>query len=306
MKAIMRPYRAPQDFFLIRDFLKTAYYSFSRPTNWGLERWNWGRYHPSMFSGDIEANIRHFESSIRIWQDEKGRVLAVLNTEQPKPNGEVWIQRIPEADKILDEILETAERELADPKDGILHLDVYDHDEALLTAVKRRGYSPPSWKGHFSEMDITGLETPKLEAGFRIRSMAEAGLKVEERCRVQGLGFDHSDPAEWMRPEEYAQVRQAPDYRAELDLIIESPRGDYASMCIVWYDDYNKICFFEPVCTPPEYRKRGMGRAVIREGLNRAYKLGARKAYVGSGQDFYASIGFKRLYQSGPWEKHSR
>ena len=81
MRATMRTYEAPADFFRVGDFLQNAFYAFGRPVNWGLERWNWGRYHPSMWKGDREANRRHFEDSVRIWEDGAGRIIAVLNTE---------------------------------------------------------------------------------------------------------------------------------------------------------------------------------------------------------------------------------
>jgi ribosomal protein S18 acetylase RimI-like enzyme len=118
-----------------------------------------------------------------------------------------------------------------------------------------------------------------------------------------GRGFNHEDPREWSSPEEYALVQTAPDYRRENDIVVEGPDGRYRSLCIIWYDDLNHFGVFEPVCTHPDFRRLGLGCAVVREGLNRLHRLGARKAYVGSGQDFYAAIGFKRLHVSRNWSK---
>ncbi len=306
MRATMRTYNAPADFFRVRDFLQTAFFAFGRPVNWGLERWNWGRYHPSMWKGDREANRRHFEDSVRIWEDGAGRILAVLNTEQPKPNGEAWIQRLPEADLLLDGILSEAERSLADPADGMLRLEAYDHDEALVAALAARGYARPEKSGRFSEIAIAGAERPLLGPGFRLRSMADSGSRLDLRCEALGRGFNHVDPAEWSTPEEYALTQAAPDYHPELDLVVETPDGGYASGCIVWHDARNHFGVFEPVCTVPEHRRKGLGRAVIREGLNRLLALGARGAYVGSGQDFYAAIGFDRRHVCRQWTKATR
>ena len=52
--------------------------------------------------------------------------------------------------------------------------------------------------------------------------------------------------------------------------------------------------YVEPVCVIPEYRQKGIGRAMIYEALNRARSLGAKKAYVISDQEFYERIGFKK------------
>ncbi|MBU0935247.1 MAG: hypothetical protein KKI09_08920 [Spirochaetes bacterium] len=305
MKTILRNYQGPEDFIKIRDFLKDAYYSFGKPLNWGLERWNWGRFHPCMFEGDSTArksHIDHFENAVRIWE-QAGQIVALLNTEWREANGEFWVQRVPSAAVLLDEILAEAERYMANPADGKLLLDIYDHDTQLLAAAEKRGYQRPEDCGYWSEIDIEAEQIPLLPPGFSIHSMAEAESRLDLRCKAQGLGFNHPDPAEWSTPEEYALVQTAPDYHAEQDLYVLAPDGQYASVCIVWYDDKNRFGVYEPVCTPPDFRRMGLGRAVIQEGLNRLYRLGARKAYVGSGQDFYSAIGFRRNYISRQWTK---
>jgi GNAT superfamily N-acetyltransferase len=187
-----------------------------------------------------------------------------------------------------------------------LKVEVYDHDLALAKAVEGRGYARGEWANQWSEIPIDGEAEPVLEPGFKIRSMGDPGSRIDFHCQAMGRGFDHVDPAEWSTPEEYLLVQSAPDYPRDRDLVVEAPNGEYVSLCIAWYDDQNRFGVFEPVCTHPDYRRRGFGKAVIREGLNRLYRLGARKAYVGSGQEFYAAIGFATRYPSHTWEKKTR
>jgi GNAT superfamily N-acetyltransferase len=303
MKALMRQYIPGEDFIRIRDFLKKAYYSFGQPTNWGLERWNWSRYHPCMFDGDpaaIQGYIKHFEQSIRIWE-ANGHIVAVLNTEWRTPNGEAWIQRVPEADPLLDEILAEAESFMADPSDGRLQLDMYDHDTELAAAALKRGYVRPDYTEYWSEIDLSAERPVLLPPGFAISSMAAADSSLAERCKVQGLGFDHPDPADWATPEQYRQVQCAPDYRADQDLFVVAPDGQYASCCIVWYDELNRFGVFEPFCTDPAFRKLGLGKALIMAGLNLLYRKGACRAYVGSDQQFYVAAGFKLAWPGRKW-----
>jgi GNAT superfamily N-acetyltransferase len=305
MKPTMRAYRGPDDFIRVRNFLKQAYYAFGAPANWGFERWNWGRHHPMVYSGDVRSHIRHFEESIRLWETE-GRIVAMLNTENPEPNGEAWVQRLSEADPFLDEILSVAEGFMGRPSDGLLSVEAYDHDVVLTAALRARGFEPSPRDGYFSEIAIEGEEPVHLPEGFRIRTMADPGSRADYRCEVMGRGFNHEDPADWSKPEEYAMVQTAPDYRPEHDIVAEGQDGRYRSLCIIWYDDLNRFGVFEPVCTHPDFRRMGLGRAVIREGLNRLYRMGARKAYVGSGQDFYAAIGFQRLHVCRNWTKKGK
>jgi len=302
----MRRYRPAEDFIRVRDFLKETFYAFGEPLNWGIERWNWARFHPSVFrEGDpagTARNIEFFEGSIRIWEDGNGEIAGVVNVESPEPDGEFFVQRRPGYDALLDEMLDYAET-LPKPAGAARSIYAYDRDDALLAALGGRGFvANPERSSCWADLAIGTAPSASLPEGFGLASMAE-DMDPAERCKVQGLGFGHADPREWMSVAEYAEVRKAPDYRPELDLATVSPGGEYASCCIVWLDDRNRAAFLEPVCTRPEYRRMGLGRAVVMEGLRRASGLGAERAFVGSKQDFYRRIGFSMSLRSRAWEK---
>jgi GNAT superfamily N-acetyltransferase len=200
-------------------------------------------------------------------------------------------------------MLDYAETTLVDREKNRLSLYVHDYDEALQTLLRERGYRQEmDHPGYDSEFVINELPEIDLPDGYVVQSMAQGG-DVALRCKVQGLGFDHPDPSEWATVSEYEQVQQAPDYREDLDLYVKGPDGEYVSCCIVWYDERNRMGVFEPVCTHPGFRRRGFGRAVLMEGIRRVAALGAEKAQVGSGQQFYEAVGFVRKYASYRWTK---
>lgn len=58
-----------------------------------------------------------------------------------------------------------------------------------------------------------------------------------------------------------------------------------------------------PVATDPDYRRRGLGRAAVLEGIRRCGALGAAVVYVGTAMPFYLSIGFRRLFTLKCWRK---
>jgi mycothiol synthase len=99
----------------------------------------------------------------------------------------------------------------------------------------------------------------------------------------------------------YERIQQAPNYRRELDIVLETADGIFASYCICWYDPGSGIGIFEPVGTHPDWRGRGAGRQVIAEGLRRLQKLGARFAQVETpgfnapARALYESAGFVQL-----------
>jgi len=307
MKITQLKYDANRDYLRVRNFLKTNHYRNGKPWNWGLERWNWGRYHPSMFcEQDPEktaAQIAYWESAVRIWENSNGKISAMAHTESPFVDGEVFIQRVTDSDIVLDEIFAYIGENLAHPNTGSIQLPFYEYDEVLSKKAKEWGYirdEKSCW--HNSEFDLQHIPQPDLKPGFTIHSMDENG-DLCKYCKGSALGFNHPDPADWSTPAEYREVHKAPDYKPELNLFVESPDGEYVSCGCFWYDDVNSIGFLEPLSTHPEYRRMGFGRELVYEGLRRVKKLGGTKAYVGSSQDFYKVIGFELKYPMYPWKK---
>jgi len=304
VKAKFRRYDPQQDFLSVRDFLSETYQAFGRPLNWRIERWNWARYHPSMFGDDVERNVRFWEDAVGIWENDRNEsdIVGVVNVESPR-HGEAYFQRRPGYAFLLGEMVDYAEATLVDRENSVLHIYVYDYDEPFQALLRERGYHQDAGHpGYDSELLIEELPDVNLPDGYVVQSMAQES-DVALRCKVQGLGFDHPDPSEWTTVSEYEQVQEAPDYWKDLDLYVKGPDGEYVSCCIVWYDARNRMGVFEPVCTHAGFRRRGFGRAVVMEGIRRVVALGAEKVQVGSGQPFYEAIGFQRRYVSHRWTK---
>jgi predicted N-acetyltransferase YhbS len=61
------------------------------------------------------------------------------------------------------------------------------------------------------------------------------------------------------------------------------------------------------VGTAKKFHRKGLGKAVIYEGIQRLKRMGAQMAYVGSGSEpasaFYTSIGFNECDISQMWTK---
>jgi predicted N-acetyltransferase YhbS len=80
--------------------------------------------------------------------------------------------------------------------------------------------------------------------------------------------------------------------------------GKFVSFSGTWYEAVNKIAYVEPVATDPDFRRMGLGKAAVLEGIRRCGALGATVAFVGSDQEFYKAIGFTHLWSSNPWIKY--
>lgn len=100
-------------------------------------------------------------------------------------------------------------------------------------------------------------------------------------------------------------MQSDPNFRKELTIVVEEPGGDFVSFCGMWYESVNKIAYVEPVATDPQYRRMGLGKAAVWEGILRCRVQGATVAYVGSDQEFYKAIGFIKSFDSRCWAKLS-
>jgi len=318
MKTKLGKYRPEQDFLRIRDFLVDTYRMFEKPINWRIERWNYARYFVAPMLANYEQEvpspedclkaIRFWEDTIGVWENEAGEIVGVVNIEHPDTThpgwGEAFFQRHPSYDFLLDEMLDYAEANLRNKEKNVLFVPIYDYDESFQSLAQKRGYQKNTeHPGYDSVFIIQGnLPEPNLPEGYALQSMADEN-NLELRRKAFGMGFNHPDPKEWPSLLSYQELQKAPDYRKDLDLYVVAPDGEFAAFCIVWYDERNRMGIFEPVGTQPAYRRRGLARAAVVEGIRRVAALGAEKVLVGSGQEFYTAIGFEKKSASYHWTR---
>jgi len=297
-------YDPRRDFVRVRDFLASTIHRLGTLFTWDISRWNYARYFVAPHRGGAHG-IAAWDRRIGAWETDDGAIAGVVNGEIPAA-GSAYLQLDPRNECILDAMISHVEARFAFDVGGRRRARIAVHDpfhDRFGDRLAARGYRPvtdePDW---MSERPIRGREAVGLPDGFSIRSMADDG-DVEARRAVLGLAFGHADPVEWATAETYRELQRAPDYRADLDLFVVAPDGGYVACCVCWYDRVNRVGTLEPVGTHPAYRRRGFGRAVITEALNRIASLGATKAWVGSGQPFYEAIGFRKAYRELSWEK---
>ena len=102
---------------------------------------------------------------------------------------------------------------------------------------------------------------------------------------------------------------RSPVYDRQCDIVAAAPDGRIGSFCIVWMDHLNQVGHFEPVGTHPDFQKRGLGTAVMLEGLRRMQQRGMPSATVATFEDnsaaihLYKSLGFRPAGRLGTYEK---
>jgi len=307
MKLTMRGYRDEEDYQRVRDFLRHVFLvNGQREHSWHVCRFDYWRWH------GIE-NERHFRinEAVLIWETEDGRIAAVLN---PEGRGEAFLQVHPDLRtlELEEEMIGIAEDHFSFvTQDGNRSLRIWadQHDELRHGILARRGYA----KGEISEhqrrrsLDVPIQNVP-VPTGYVVRALG-GDDELPARSWASWRAFHPDKPEnQYEGWEWYRNIQRAPLYRRNLDMVSVAPAGEVSSFCTVWFDDITLTAYFEPVGTVPEHRRRGLGKAVMSEGLRRLKRLGATAAYVGSyspeAHALYSSVGFMEINLSEIWTKN--
>ena len=302
----LRNYQGENDYWRIRAFLREVMHANGRREfSWPVARLDYWRWH-------VNENIEHMrlEDVIFLWEDEQGHIAAVLN---PEGKADVHLQIHPALHnaQLEEEMIRTAEERLVETgENGRRKLLTWAdaHDGLRQATLTRRGYHKQKWPEHQRRRSLD-LEIPEsnLPPGYKVRSLGEA-VELPDRSWASWRAFHPDEPDERYEGWEwYHNIQRMPLYRRDLDLVGVAPDRKIASFCTIWYDDVTRTAYFEPVGTVPEHQRRGLGKAVMLEGLRRLKRLGADLAFVGSYSEgagaLYASAGFIDYDLSEPWEK---
>lgn len=309
MQLTLRAYQTEDDYWRIREFLRRVFLlNDRRELSWHVARLDYWRWH------GIE-NLGHgkLEQDVFIWETADGQIAAVLNREGP---GDVFLQthpgfRTPELD---EEMIMVAEKHLTLTRaDGKHKLWVWtdSRDDVRHAILTRCGYakgdSPEHQWRRALDAPISDVPVP---TGYTIRALGD-GLELLERCYASGLGFHNDDIKTAVEnrndPAWYRNTQNAPLYRRDLDLVAFAPDGAIASFATIWFDDVTRSAYLEPVATVPAHRRRGLGKAVLTEGLRRLKRMGAMLAFVGGYEPpanaLYTSVMGKEFDLSEMWIK---
>lgn len=188
---------------------------------------------------------------------------------------------------------------------GEIKITLPDGDFEYQRAATQSNFTPTTQKSSVAMIDISN-HSYTLPEGYRIISFDDKGFDIERYYNAIWRGFNNQRQRN-EREKESMKKREgfdAPHLDLNLRIIVVAPNGDYAAHCGMWCIPNSRYAYVEPVFTLPEYRKMGLGKAAVLEGVNRCGKLGAKQAYVLSSQQFYYSIGFYPI-QNETWWIHN-
>ncbi|PIV28009.1 MAG: hypothetical protein COS37_01735 [Anaerolineae bacterium CG03_land_8_20_14_0_80_58_20] len=242
---------------------------------------------------------------IRLWHDADGKLVAyAILGEDPSFDCQV----LPEYEwtGIEAEALAWAETRVSELREtdakrwgGHLVSGARQDDPKRIAFLEQNGFR---YSGEFAEGNMMrSLEGPIPESvipiGCQVRALAETG-DTSDRA-----GAERDVWLPWtvgnVSDDDYARLMRLPGYDRELDVVAVAPDGVIAAYVNCWTDSLNRIGDFGPVGARPPYRRQGLTRAVLLEGLRRLKARGMDRVCVSTGisntpaRNLYESIGFK-------------
>ncbi|ACR80496.1 MULTISPECIES: GNAT family N-acetyltransferase [Kosmotoga] len=279
-RLIMRMFQEENDYWRIRNFLRqTLILNELRQLNWHVARLDYWRWHV-IENGDAYDPV---EKVTYIWETPDGKIAAVLN---PEGRGDAFLHVHPafRTKKMEEEMIAVAEKHLANSCSigrKVLYVWAHENDDLRKGILEGRGYTKTEIRDcqHRRSLAIP-IPDASVAKGYVIRALGDE-QEIPARSWASWRAFHPNEPDEkydgW---EWYHNIQKQPLYRRDLDIVAVAPEGEIAAFCTIWYDDFTRTGYIEPVGTVPEHQRRGLGKTVMLEGLRRLKRMGAVVAFV--------------------------
>lgn len=281
------------DYFKIRDFLLKL-----GDCEFVYARWDWMITHTHLEVENLDK--------IKIWENQNEIVaLVIFDTVL----GTGYCLTLPEYTYLKREMLIYAEEHLK--KDNHFNIVIPNGDDEFQKIAQDLGYIVADDSEHDAIIyaDSNNFEYT-LPEGLRITSMAD-GYNSYEYRKILWKGFNHEVNGEGRLVYTDADTKRVdlemkrPNVDLSLKLAVINQEGEFVAYCGMWFDSKADFALIEPLATIPEYRNKGLGKALVYEGIKRVIQQGAKKVLVGSCNQFYYKIGMLPYKESAIWEKKS-
>ena len=249
-----------------------------------------------------------FPDNVGLWVDGNGHLLgwAVMQT----PFWTIDYALHPQADPVLHrEILAWADdraQKIVDSASGrpVWFVNVFTSQTQRIADLEAAGFASQSDVGENSwtkvlvqRPDGLAVQPTFLPDGFTIRPLAGESEVAGYVSLHQDTFESKSMTAEWRQ-----RTLQVPSYTPNLDLMAIAPDGRLAAFCVCWLNKESTDGVhgqIEPLGVHKDFRKLGLGRSILSEGIRRLQQHGAGSIYVETDNYrdeaflLYESVGFR-------------
>jgi ribosomal protein S18 acetylase RimI-like enzyme len=230
----------------------------------------------------LTSPTRTDSSCVRVWEDGAGHLVAFALWQSAFKMLDYGFDPNAQVRRIAADILDWAVAWFAQParigdSPSTCWVKVLEQNTDWREAVESRGFVRCTWSiAHMARSLDREVEPAVVPDGFQIRAV-EGEAEAEAWAHLHRAVF----PRVGMTADWRLRMVRAPNYRADLDLVVVAPEGELVAFCQGWV---GKIAVgvegeIEPFGTHPAFRRRGLGRAVLVELMNRLRSQGVRAIF---------------------------
>ena len=275
-----RSIKGEDDYWRIRSFLREVFLlNGCQELSWHVARLDYWRWH---FIENCQV-CPPFEQVTTLWETTQGQIAAVLH---PMAMGEALLHLHPafRTAALESEVIAVAEERLSIRREGggqRLVTLVDQHDTLRQRLLQESGYARRGRPVHrwWRDLDAPLADLP-VAPGYAIRAMGDSS-EFPARSWASWRSFHPDEPDDQYEGWEwYHNIQSAPLYRRDLDILAATASGEIAAFSTIWFDDVTRSAVCVLVGTVPEHQRRGLGKAVVTEGLRRLRAMGATRAFA--------------------------
>lgn len=177
--------------------------------------------------------------------------------------------------------------------------DVFDCDRERAGMLDDLGFEKYQRFDHVNERSLRlAIPRAKVPDGFLIRSATMDD--ADQLAAIRNAAFG----ATWSGDAFRDQVMRKPGYDPERELVVVASGQQVVAFTVIWVDHRNRVGLFEPVGTHPDFRRLGLARAVVLQGLREMWRLGMDVATVEhdernlAARNLYLGLGFEKRYET--------
>ncbi len=293
-----RPYAGPHDLGTLSNFLMQVRSVIHRAHHLHVGDLVWQLFH--MQAAFDRSEIVH------LWEDADGGLIGFVLLYPAFGFFDLEVHTQHRGSLLERAMLTWAETQLRAQQpavDGGLYTLVHAQDMSRSELLEQHGYTKGEPWLYLQRSLDQPIPIPQLPPAFGVRHVQD-GSEASARATVLAAAFGAA-----VQAERYVQFMQAPGYNSELDIVAVAPDRRFAAFAMCWVDPVNKVGQFEPVGTAPEFRRMGLGRAVLLEGMRQMQRRGAESVMViveeaeQAARALYASVGLKACGQLFLYDK---
>jgi ribosomal protein S18 acetylase RimI-like enzyme len=236
-----------------------------------------------------------------IWESD-GHIVGVATFDVGV--GEAFLHARPEHTDLYPAMLDWAERELPEIKDGnqVLGIHITTAEPHKRDLLESRGYRCVHTEPvKIFRYDDTAFSDRTLPDGFAIQDLT--GADVEKLAAFFWRAFDNpGEPDPTFLTDSWPKIISTPHCDLTLGRLVTAPNGDYACALGMWLDAANDYAYLEPLATSPDYRRLGLAEVALTDAMRATAARGARWC-DGGANDFYTAIGFGTHVTREKWER---